>query len=135
MIRKQLPIKLNDNQEYIFSERNKIDSDYLTYQERVRASKVRFWEANLKDDDRKMVMIMQEARAFYTPIEIQIYVASNEDELLKVGFDSFKINYPKVPFEEFVVLAKDKIKAITDLIYSLESEGSDTDKKKEKEQK
>ncbi|OGU58309.1 MAG: hypothetical protein A2V66_03720 [Ignavibacteria bacterium RBG_13_36_8] len=121
MDRKTISLKLADGKEYVFSERDKCDSDYFYYQDRVRKHKTDFVAANIKDQDERLVLFTQIINHNYTNRDVEFYINSQPDELKLICYNSFKIANPEVSYEEFLkILPEGFEKELSRLVTELE---------------
>lgn len=121
MDRKSFVYKLADGHEYIFTERNREDINYIHFQNQVRAERFRFINDNTKDDTDRLALLRLEMDKIYSDVEVGLYLMSNPDELVKLVYASFKISNPQIPFESFKSLVNEKIiRELNELIADLE---------------
>ncbi|RJP64401.1 MAG: hypothetical protein C4539_14575 [Ignavibacteriales bacterium] len=133
MERKSITYKIGES-EYIFSERNREDVCLSSLQERVRAQKFKFIQDNVKDGDHQLALLMDEMKKFYSGREIVLYVFSNQDEMYKAAYDSFKLKQPNISFEDFKKKIPEKeIMNIVELVNKLETPEEEDKKKAESE--
>ncbi len=133
MERKSISYKIGET-EYIFSERNREDVSLSSLQEKVRAQKFKFIQENVKDSDQQLALLMDEMKKFYSSREIVLYVFSNQDEMYKAAYDSFKLKQTNIPFEEFKKkIPSGELIKIIELINQLEASETEDKKKVESE--
>jgi len=99
--RKEIKVKLADGKEYLFSERNKEDVDYSVLQDKVRATRFKFLQENIPNEERLLTLLMFESKRVYSESEIRLFLFSNNDELRRFAYDSFKVKNNSIPFEDF----------------------------------
>lgn len=120
MKRKTINIKLNE-QDFLFSERNREDVDMFAIQEKIRKKKIEFIQNNVNEEN-QLPLLIAEMDKFYKDRDIIQYLASDPEEKFKAGYNSFKLGNPQISFEQFKDLAKDKIDEILKLVTKLEGD-------------
>lgn len=121
MDRKTFVHKLLDNKEYVFSERNREDINFIYFQNQIRAERCRFINNNITDDTDRLALLRLEMDKIYSDVEIGLFIMGNPEELLKLVYSSFKVKNPQIPFDEFKKLVDDKlVRELNELIVDLE---------------
>jgi hypothetical protein len=106
MNRKTFPYVLADGKEYLFSERNREDVDYFSYQEALREYNMKLIQRIVEDTDERIPMMMSEMNKTYSDLQIGVFINSNNEMKLKLIYNSFKIENPSVTFEQFKELVE-----------------------------
>jgi hypothetical protein len=134
--RRNILIKLSDGKEYLFSERNKEDSDFQALQDCLRKHNIRIIQASVTDSEERLVLYMIEMKRQYTLEDTVLYISSSTAELKNVAYNSFKIENPDIPIEEFKkILPEDELNNILNIIYKLEDDETNTESSSEKKKK
>lgn len=121
MVRKTFTYTLLDGKEYVFSERNREDINFIYFQNQIRAERCKFIRENILDDTDRLALLRLEMDRIYTDIEVGYYIMSNLEELQKLIYSSFKIKNPQISFDDFKKLVDDKIiRELNELIIDLE---------------
>lgn len=128
MKRKTINIKLSDGKEYSFSERNREDTDFARYHQKIREQNLTVIQNTVKDKDNQLTLMMAEMRRIYTPVEISIYISSSPEEIQRIAYDSFKVTNCDLQFDAFQKLCSpEDARKVTLLLSELEE---DSGKKK-----
>jgi hypothetical protein len=121
--RRSIPVKLLDGKEYLFSERNKEDSDFAALQDRVRKHNMRLIQDSVTVPEERLTLLAAEMRREYSIQMVLTHIMSSTGELLRVAFDSFKIENPGISFEEFHdIFPADDVEILSNLIIQLEGD-------------
>ena len=135
--RRTIPVKLLDGKEYLFSERNKEDSDFAALQDRLRKHNLKLIQDSVTDPEERLVLLAAEMRREYALETVITHIMSSTEHLLQIVFDSFKIANPGIGFNEFRNIYPDNdVKMMGELIIQLEGDLKPsvfTEKKKRKE--
>ena len=99
--RRNIPVKLNDGKEYLFSERNKEDSDFAALQDRVRKHNMRLIQDSVTDPEERLTLLAAEMRREYSIQMVLTHIMSDTRELLRIAYDSFKIENKGIDFNDF----------------------------------
>lgn len=119
--RRNIPVKLLDGKEYLFSERNKEDSDFEALQDKLRKHTLRLIQESVTNPEERLILLAHELRHEYSIESVITHLMSSTDALLSIAFDSFKIANPGIGFEEFKkIFPMDDLKVLSDLIFQLE---------------
>lgn len=121
MERLKIKIKISGG-EFEFSERNKKDVDFTYLQQQCRNKQFEFLQANIKDQDVLIAMLMAEMEKVYTPVQINLLLLSDKKFQLKFIYDSFKIENGKTTIDEFAKLIDEsEYEKVLQLIDELEN--------------
>src|ERR1035441_5798546 len=122
--RRTIPVKLLDGKEYLFSERNREDSDFAALQDKLRTHTLRLIQENITNPEERLILLAQEIRRQYTMEAVVMHLMSSTEHLQSMAYDSFKIENGEIDFAGFKkLLPKDSLKMLCDLI--IDSEGDD----------